>query len=434
MNPLFRPLVFCGLIAITAQVASAAIIGTNVPALPVTSARIAALPPAQQPAWKDYLERSERQMRADQLFLQNEMREHGVKQVIVPPERKKNLPLEESAEWYAGPEASRIADVVLSFQTPAGGWSKNLNMTGNPRSPGMHFAPDNASKNLGVADFDAPLTGSWNYVGTFDNNATITQLHYLAKVIAATPAKQNEKYRAAFLRGMDYIFASQYPNGGWPQVWPIQGGYHDGITLNDDAMLNVLGLTLAVASDTNRFAFIPADVRAKAAEAYKRGLDCLLALQVTENGHRAIWCQQYDALTLQPASARNYEMPAMAAGESGGILLFFMRLPNPDDRVVAAVHSAAAWFQKTAIRDSAFKKQNSEVGRMLISTPGNGPVWARYYEIGTDRPIFGDRDKTIHDTVTEISKERRNGYAWYGDTAKRALEHYARWSKLHPAK
>jgi PelA/Pel-15E family pectate lyase len=67
-----------------------------------------------------------------------------------------------------------------------------------------------------------------------------------------------------------------------------------------------------------------------------------------------------------------------------------------------------------------------------VSSPGSGPLWARFYEIGSDRPIFGDRDKTIHDTVSEISKERRNGYSWFNDTPKRALDHYARWSAAHP--
>jgi len=37
-----------------APLLSAAIIGTNPPALPLTAERIAALPSAQQPAWKEW--------------------------------------------------------------------------------------------------------------------------------------------------------------------------------------------------------------------------------------------------------------------------------------------------------------------------------------------------------------------------------------------
>ena len=52
--------------------------------------------------------------------------------------------------------------------------------------------------------------------------------------------------------------------------------------------------------------------------------------------------------------------------------------------------------------------------------------------LGTDRPLFGDRDKTIHDDVMEISKERRKGYRWFSDRPSRALQEYHRWKAAHP--
>jgi PelA/Pel-15E family pectate lyase len=52
--------------------------------------------------------------------------------------------------------------------------------------------------------------------------------------------------------------------------------------------------------------------------------------------------------------------------------------------------------------------------------------------MGTDRPIFGDRDKSIHDSVDELSAERRNGYGWYGTEPSRVLEQFAQWTKQHP--
>ena len=410
----------------------AAIIGTNPPALPVTLARIVTLPAAQQPAWKEYLERSTRQMQADKDFLRAEMKAHGLTNSTVPPAAKseKGLSLKESAGWYGQAEARRLGDIVVSFQTPAGGWGKNLNFTKHPRAPGEHFVADNGSLFLGAGDNDTPHDANWSYVGTFDNDATITQLRYLAKVITAGGTHQTAAYHASFLRGLDYVFTAQYPNGGWPQVWPLQGGYHDAITYNDDAMLNVLKLLNGVADGKNEFAFAPAATRAQAAASWKRGMDCLLATQIDVDGCRTVWCQQHDALTLQAASARNYEMPSQSSGESGAIVLFLMELPNPDTNVVAAIRAAVVWFDKTKLKDVAFKSTGKD-GRHLIAAPGSGLIWARYYEIGTDRPIFGDRDKTIHDTVDEISAERRKGYGWFKDTPKRVLEHYARWLKDH---
>ena len=38
-----------------------------------------------------------------------------------------------------------------------------------------------------------------------------------------------------------------------------------------------------------------------------------------------------------------------------------------------------------------------------------------FYEIGTNRPIFSDRDGVPKRELADIGYERRNGYAWYGN-------------------
>ena len=108
-----------------------------------------------------------------------------------------------------------------------------------------------------------------------------------------------------------------------------------------------------------------------------------------------------------------------------------MQEPNPGHRIIAAVHAAAIWLEKTQLHDVA-EKRDGEEGKRLVAAPGAGPIWARYYQIGSDRPIFGDRDKTIHDDMNEISKERRNGYGWFNQSPRQALDQYARWRKEHP--
>ena len=413
--------------------AFAAIIGTNPPAQSLTAARIALLPAAQQPAWNSYLSRSDRQLHTDQVFLRNEMRKHGLKESTLPPSGRStsSMPLGKPVAWYGEAEGQRIADIIVSFQTPAGGWSKNLNLSQHPRAPGEGFAPDNISRYEGVADFDKPHNAHWNYVGTFDNDATVTELRFLAKIITAVGTKPSASYRTAFLRGIDYILAAQYPNGGWPQVWPLQGGYHDTITYNDDAMINVLSLLRGVSEGINEFAFVPASTRARAAASVKRGIECILATQIVVDGHRTVWCQQHDPLTLRPASGRNYEMPSEVSSESAQIMAFLMQQSKPTTQIIAAVRAAAVWFEKAKISDVGFQRAD-DGERRLVPSPGDGPLWARYYQIGTDRPIFGDRDKTIHDNLDEISRERRFGYAWYRSDPQRALDQYAVWSKTHP--
>lgn len=408
--------------------ASAAIIGTNPPALPVTAERISKLPSEQQAAWQDHLQRSQKQLHADQQFLLDEMKRHRLSQSVPAPRGRSTpgLSLNQSGDWYARAETRRMADALVSFQTPAGGWSKLVNMTERLRPPGGQFFGDSVAVRL---ERDQPgRVRDWSWIGTLDNGATTTQLRFLARVIAALDADASARYRTAFLRGVDYILAAQNPNGGWPQVWPLRGGYHDAITFNDNAMINALELLQDVAAGKGDFAFVPQPVRAQAAVSVQRGIECILNTQITANGRRTVWCQQHDALTLKPASARDYEMPAQSSSESARVLMFLMGLPNPDARTSAAIESSAQWFWKTPLQDVAFKAVRNE-GRKLVPSPGAGPLWARYYEIGSDRPVFADRDRTIHDRVDEISKERRDGYAWFTEAPRDALEHYARWRK-----
>lgn len=422
----------CGLLAAFSPALPAAVIGTNSPAQMLTLERVQTLPRGQQPAWEDYLKRSANQWQADQAFLRTEMRQHGLLQPVVPKAGRsvQSLPLNRPVMWYGESEARCIADNIVSFQTPAGGWSKNLELTQHPRTPGESFTPNNNSRFLAQTDFDAPQDVHWDYVGTFDNDATITEMRFLAKVINDAGTNSSATYREAFRHGLDYIFTAQYPNGGWPQVWPLQGGYHDAITYNDNAMLNVLALLYDLSETNTEFAFVPEEYHLRAAASLRHGIACVLATQIVANGRHTVWCQQHDALTLQPVSARNYEMPSQASGESADLVSFLMTLPDPRPEMRVAIDAAATWFQQTRIYDLAYTN-NFEMGRRLVPAPGNGPIWARYYQIGTDRPIFGDRDKSIHDNVNEISKERRNGYSWYNQAPERTLEQYAGWKKQH---
>jgi PelA/Pel-15E family pectate lyase len=408
-----------------------AIIGTNSPAQPLTLERIAALPSEQQAAWRQYLDQSSKQLQADHAFLREEMARYGMKTSIAPPQGRtaRGLLLDEAAPWYSGPEGTRLAKIVLSFQTPAGGWSKNLDMTSHTRAHGEHFAAGNISRFLSPADNDAPAA-DWNYVGTFDNDATTTQLRFLARVITASRPETGAEYRSAFQRGLEYIFGSQYPNGGWPQVWPLQGGYHDAITYNDGAMVHVLSVLRDIVDSTNQFAFLTSATRERARASLARGVQCILSSQISVGTRKTVWCQQHDVLTLQPTSARNYEMPAQSTGESAEIMILLMREREPTAEIATAIHSAAAWLQKVGIRDVAFTGSRTE-GRRLVAEPGRGPLWARFYEIGTDRPIFGDRDKTIQDDVNQISRERRNGYSWYSEGPASALKQYSVWRNKH---
>ena len=189
IRPILFAILFCPLLV------RAAIIGTNVPAVSLTAERVAALP-----AWKSNLENSARQRQADQDFLHAEMKAHGLTNAIEPPKSAspKGTPLDRTASWYAIDEAQRVAGNVISFQTPAGGWAKHTDFAQHVRAPGELFAGDSNSHFIITNDFDRPADVHWNYVGTFDNAATTTELRFLAKVISA--AKTNNSARKRILQ------------------------------------------------------------------------------------------------------------------------------------------------------------------------------------------------------------------------------------------
>jgi PelA/Pel-15E family pectate lyase len=397
-------------------------VGASVPAQSITAERIAQLPTPQQAAWRNYLDRSSKQRAADRAVLLDELKAADLSEPLIPPSGSsaRSMPLNRAAEWYGTEEARRIGDAIVSFQTPAGGWSKNLNLADHPRRKGESFAPNNLSHFLSPADFDTPADPDWNYVGTLDNDATTTELQFLAKVIAV---RDHAAYRASFLRGIEYLLVAQFPNGGWPQVWPLEGGYHDAITYNDGAVTETLEILESVAD--GKFSFVPPAVAKRAEISVARGIECILSTQITGKGRRTVWGQQHDALTLQAVAGRNYEPAAQCSSESAAMMLFLMNLPHPSPEVVSAVRAAAAWFKETAIPGKAYVR--GPQGARLEDSPDAKPLWARYYQIGTNRPIFGDRDKSIHDTMAEISEERRKGYSWYNQVPQAALDRYAAW-------
>jgi PelA/Pel-15E family pectate lyase len=171
-------------------------------------------------------------------------------------------------------------------------------------------------------------------------------------------------------------------------------------------------------------------VRARAKAAAAKALQCILATQVRAGGKLTVWAQQHDPLTLKPVSGRNFEPAALSAGESASVMEYLMGLPKPSPAVVRSVDAAAAWFEAHKIMGYTWSGGRSTPGgRKLTASPDAGPLWARYYSMETGKPVFGDRDKTIHDDVMELSLERSNGYGWYGTEPVEALKRYAEWKQ-----
>ncbi|MBI1317950.1 MAG: hypothetical protein GC168_03240 [Candidatus Hydrogenedens sp.] len=229
--------------------------------------------------------------------------------------------------------------------------------------------------------------------GTFDDDTTTACINFLLDW-----AQYSEKPGALdpVTRGAAFIEAAQYHCGGWPQYFPPpRRGYQRDVTLNDNVMRNVIFTLLRLHREP---------VIAGTLECAKRGGECLIRLQGGE-GER-IWAQQYDPDTLEPSWARKFEPPGYSPAESVGACdaLIELYLETGEDRFLAPLPDAFAWYD-----DESHRLPNGK--------------FARLYEPGTHRPVYGRRD--VAEKVYDFANAT-GGYGWqaewYPHAAKAAYD------------
>lgn len=295
--------------------------------------------------------------------------------------------------------AARAAAVALvRGQLESGGWDYLIEFDPAKRT-GWRYRADGG-----------PIAAKAKNTTTFDDDTTQGALRFLLAFNDAaktSPDPADDQIRDALDYGLQRVIEAQYPNGAWPQRWegdahdpadhPVvrasipadysreqpSSGYYAHYTFNDGAHRDLVLTLLDAARRTGR-----EEYRAAA----HRGADFLLLSQLPEP--QPAWAQQYDA-HMQPAWARAFEPPSVSSAESVGVIRLLMEVyvEFGDERYLAAIPPAIAWLRRSEI------------------APGR---WARLYELGTNRPIYGDRDRQIHYTLAEISEERRDGYGWEG--------------------
>lgn len=246
---------------------------------------------------------------------------------------------------------------------------------------------------------------------TYDDDTTQSALRFLLAFTTAakgSPDSRDAEIRTALDYGLKKLLEGQYPIGAWPQRWngqphdpakfPIKQatlpkdypreqpktGYYTHYTFNDNSHHDLIVTLLDAHKHTGRREYL---------DAAKRGGEFILRAQLPEP--QPAWAQQYNA-DMEPAWARAFEPPAVTGGESVGAMrtLVELYIQTGEEKYLKPIPAALAWFKRSEIAPNR---------------------WARYYELHTNRQLFGDRDGKIHHTLAEISEERQHGYSWSGD-------------------
>jgi hypothetical protein len=267
--------------------------------------------------------------------------------------------------------ALATADSLIRGQLVSGGWDNF-----------MEFDPELRKKipyRVDAADPKAKRSGRT----TFDDNKSQSAARFLMRLDQALEFKDQRIHEAATF-ALDSFVKAQYANGAWPQGYtefpdsaahpPKQASfpatwsrtfpnikYVEYYTLNDNTLRDLIALMLD-AGDVYH--------DSRYTNAARRGGDFLLLAQLPDP--QPGWAQQYDQ-DMHPAWARKFEPPAITGGESQSVIEVLMTLyrRTGDAKYLEPLSRALAYYAKLPLPDGEY---------------------ARFYEIGTNKPLYFTKD------------------------------------------
>lgn len=304
-----------------------------------------------------------------------------------------------SKSFYSTDEARQMADNMLTWQNEDGGWPLMTTWRG-PKAEGQ--------------------AGPWGS-GSALVKSSVNEIRFLSRAYNAT---QDERYKEAIINGIRFILDSQYDNGGWPHSVNNRTSYDSNAGYNDDEIPDLIAFQMDVLR-WPEFAFLDKELKAEVKASYDKALDFVLKTQIVVDGKRTAWAQQYDAVTMKPASARAFEPIAISGGESAVVLLTLMDIRNPSEEIKEAIEAGVQWYRDVQIDGLRYQRGGGDSS--VVPDPDAPPLWARFYDIDTMRPIFAGRDAVIRDNLADIEKERRGGYAYYNYSGTRVFKRYEEW-------
>lgn len=263
--------------------------------------------------------------------------------------------------------ARKAADALIFGQHPLGGWHYVIDF--DPKGIRDWYTNESSRFKWGMEEYR-------HYYGnaTFDDGNTSSATRFLLRFYLTSHEKQ---YHAPLLKALNFILIAQYPNGAWPQRYPLSHEFsHDGFpdytsyyTLNDGSAKSNIEVLVEAYEKLGDERYL---------DAARRGVEFMMIIQGPED--QAGWAEQYDPKTMQPTKARTHEPDGFVIRESEQVieLLETFYLMTGDRRYLRPVPGCLAWFDRVN-RDAVELKRPP----------------ARYYQLGTNLPVYNLKtDKT----------------------------------------
>ena len=304
--------------------------------------------------------------------------------------------------------AVAAAHALVFGQMRSGGWQYSIDFS------------EAGSKRFAYRHLPEPESKSVRIHSILDDDTTQAALRHL---MAVDQLVQDARVHEAVVYGLDALLKAQLPKGGWPQVFgqpepeqrtgpyvkiELDGSratlqrptrYWHYYTFNDGVINDCVAVCLEAHERMKE---------AKCLDAARRAGGFIIESQL--KAPQAGWAQQYTH-DLRPEWARKFEPPAICSAVTSRNVgtLIDIWLATGDEKCLAPIPAALDWLERSRL-------------------PGDKPAWARFYELGTNRPLYFVKDTY---ELTYRDDNMPTHYSFKGDYG---VEKAARWFRTAKAK
>ena len=270
--------------------------------------------------------------------------------------------------------AECVALCIMQGQLPCGGWNYMFDLE-----------PEDSLKTW----YDTVGKQAWrleefqHYYGnaTFDDKVTKHCAEFLLRIYLE---KHDKTFLTPLEKAIDFFGESQYPNGGWPQRYPLmndhpfkgKADYTSFVTLNDDVMEENIDFLLQCYTSLGR-----EDLK----QPILKAMHLLRDLQ--QKPPLAGWADQYTPDDLKPAHARSYEPRAINTATTIAMVNKMMEFHSltGDPSFLNGIPDAIRFLESQQLPDDVVKK----VSRFQLME--GDAMMPRFVNPDSGRPLYVHR-------------------------------------------